>query len=218
MKGPYSSYNPFFLIPFIIWIVAGGIALLLFNKEELFRFFNANHTAALDSLMYYVTRTGEGVFTAVVLLMLFAFRTLRNWWYVIAALGCTVLSALLTQAVKSYVNAPRPLNYFKEASWIHTLPDAPRLFNRSFPSGHACGAFALFCLLSLLLTPRYRAYGIVFFIFALLVGYSRMYLAAHFFSDVYVGSILGTGFTVTLVSVLRYYQPRFFRKEDLSQQ
>lgn len=214
MKGPYSSYNPFFLIPFTIWVVAGGIALLLFNKEELFMFFNTHHTTTLDYLMYYITRMGGGGFAALVLLILFGFRTFRNWWYITAAVSCTALSALLTQAVKSYINAPRPLNYFKEADWIHTLPDLPRLFNRSFPSGHSCGAFALFCLLAMLLTPRYRAYGIMFFVLALLVGYSRMYLAAHFFADVYVGSILGTLFTVTLTSVLRYYQPRFFKQDS----
>jgi len=41
----------------------------------------------------------------------------------------------------------------------------------------------------------------LFFIVALLVGYSRMYVAAHFFADVYVGSIVGVVIT-TLCYVL----------------
>jgi membrane-associated phospholipid phosphatase len=43
--------------------------------------------------------------------------------------------------------------------------------------------------------PDTKKFGALFFVLAMGVGYSRMYLAAHFFSDVYVGSVLGTGIT-----------------------
>jgi membrane-associated phospholipid phosphatase len=72
------------------------------------------------------------------------------------------------------------------------------LLRHSFPSGHTCAAFSLFTFLSLLASARYQPLGLLFFILAALVGYTRMYLAAHFFADVYAGSILGTIGTILL--------------------
>jgi membrane-associated phospholipid phosphatase len=84
---------------------------------------------------------------------------------------------------------------------------------RSFPSGHTCTAFCLFCFLAFILTPRYKWLGLVFFILAMAVGYSRIYLAAHFFLDVYVGSIIGVIFTILVVAIMRQYPHYFYRKQ-----
>jgi len=104
------------------------------------------------------------------------------------------------------------LNYFKEAPWIHTLPEWERLMERSFPSGHTAAAFCLFTFLAFILTPRYKWLGIVFFILAMLVGYSRLYLAAHFFHDVYFGSLFAVLFTILVVAIMRRYPHYFYRR------
>lgn len=214
-KPPYTSSNLWFLIPFGLWVILGGLAQLIFDRQVLFATFNTHHTVQLDVLMVYITRMGEGVFGTIILLLLLFMRSFRNWWYFSAALLCNVLPALLTQAIKSAINAPRPLNYFKEASWIHFVPEWERLMERSFPSGHTCAAFSLFCFLAFILTPRYKWVAILFFALALLVGYSRMYLAAHFFIDVYVGSIIGVVFTILVVSVMRRYPHYFYRRTEV---
>lgn len=212
MDRPYSSYNPFFIIPFILWIIAGGIALAIYDKETLFAAFNTHHSSVGDMLMEYVTFMGEGSFITIVLLLLLGFSRLRNWWYFTTAVIAGVLPSLITQVIKSATKAPRPLKYFNEAPWIHTLPEWPRVMERSFPSGHSCGAFSLFCLLALLLPPKVRPLGLVFFVCALAVAYSRMYLAAHFFEDIYVGSIIGGCFSMFTIAVMKRYQPAFFKK------
>lgn len=208
---PYTSYNKYFLIPFAIWVALGGIAILCFDKEILFATVNTRHTPVMDVLMLYTTAMGEGVFSVIILLLSLGITSLRNWWYFVAAALSNLFPNFITQAVKSSVNAPRPLNYFKDAPWIHTLPEWPRLMDRSFPSGHTTAAFCLFCFLSVLLTPRYRKFGLVFFMLGLAVGYSRMYLAAHFFLDVYAGSIIATVFTLSVVALMNRYQHRFFK-------
>lgn len=215
VKPPYSSYNSYFFIPFVAWVILGGIAQLIFSRQTLFALFNTHHTEVADILMFYTTKMGEGVFGTIILLLLTAFRPFRNWWYFSAALLCNLLPALLTQWIKSAVNAPRPLTYFHEAAWIHTVPEWPRLLQRSFPSGHTCAAFSLFCFLAFILTPRYKWAGALFFALALLVGYTRMYLAAHFFIDVYVGSIIGVVFTILVLSVMRKRPHYFFRKPKM---
>jgi membrane-associated phospholipid phosphatase len=163
--------------------------------------------------MANVTAMGEGPFIAIMLMLLLARPSFRNWWFVITAIFSNAIPAMLTQAVKSTVNAPRPLNYYKEAPWIHVSPDWERFMDRSFPSGHTAGAFCLFCFLAILLPPRYKAWGLLFFVLALAVGYSRMYLAAHFFIDVYVGSIIATVFVVGVVALMNRHQGRFFKDD-----
>lgn len=210
---PYTSFNRWFMIPFILWVLLGGLALLIFDRQFLFAIFNTHHSPWADSLMLFITQWGEGIFGTVVLLLLLALKPFRNWWYFSAAFLCNVLPAVLVQVIKSAVDAPRPLNYFKDAPWIHHLPEWERLMERSFPSGHSCAAFSLFAFLSFILIPRYKWAGIFFFIFGLLVGYSRMYLAAHFFLDVYVGSIIGVLFTIFVVAVMRNKSSFFFSSQ-----
>lgn len=210
-KPPYTSFNNWFLVPFVIWVLTGGLVQILLDRQTLFALFNGRHTPFLDVAMYYGTMMGEGVFSALVLLMLLALPSFRNWWYFAAALLSNVLPALFTQWMKSLVDAPRPLRFFNEATWIHTLPEWPRLMQRSFPSGHTTAAFSLFCFLAMVLTPRYKWAGVLFFCMALFTGITRMYLAAHFFIDVYVGSIIGVLFAILVLVVMQRYPYYFLR-------
>ena len=211
-QKPYTSYNTYFLVPFITWVVVGGVLLLSFDKETLFKAINLNYSSWADVVMLYTTKLGEGIIGTLILLVLFGYKHFRNWWYVVAALACNVLPSFIIQVLKSGVGAPRPLKYFDHAAWIHILPDWHHVTQRSFPSGHTCAAFSLFTFLAFLLPKKYRPYGIILFLIALFVGYSRVYLAAHFFLDVYVGSIIGTLFTMFTFMVMNLYQHKFFRK------
>lgn len=213
LKKPETSYNPYFLIPFCIWLIAGGWLLFSHGDEAVFRFVNLNHSPFLDVLMYRSTLLGEGLVIGIVLLVLLGLPRLRNWWYFTAAILCNVLPSIITQVIKRSVDAPRPLKFFGEAGWVHTLPEWPRLMEHSFPSGHTCGAFGFFTFMALLLPARYRILGLVLFLLALLVAYSRIYLAVHFLADVYVGSIIGTGFTLLVITLMNRYKALFFKKE-----
>ncbi len=61
----------------------------------------------------------------------------------------------------------------------------------SFPSGHST-TFGALCMGLALLFPKYRA---AFFAFAVLGGFSRMMLSAHYLSDVMAGLACGMGFS-----------------------
>lgn len=199
-------------MPFAVWVVAGAILLSAVGNDEIFTFINGAHSPILDTTMYFTTMLGEGVTITAVLLLLLAVASLRNWWYFTAAVLCNVLPSLITQIMKRRIGAPRPLKYFAEAEWVHTLPHWPRHFEHSFPSGHTCGAFAFFAFLSMLLPVRYRHWALVFFILAILTGYSRIYLAVHFFRDVYAGSIIGTVCAVVIIALMNRYAGVFVKK------
>jgi len=57
----------------------------------------------------------------------------------------------------------------------------------SLPSGHASRAF----LSAMILTKFYRKYMVIFFLLAASIGFSRMYLGAHYPLDVIIGAING---------------------------
>ncbi len=200
-----AFYNPWFIIPFLIWAMAGAIMLLIFDRRILFGTVNMHHTDLLDVIMHALTEMGNGVGITVVLLLLLVFKSCRNWWYALAAVMCNVVPALVIQVLKGVFNAPRPFEYYKsDPAWIHfNNAWGEKLLHHSFPSGHSAGIFSLCCFLSLILPPHRSAWGLFLLFFALLVCYTRMYLAAHFFADVYVGSMLGTTTTLFCFALMR---------------
>jgi membrane-associated phospholipid phosphatase len=95
-------------------------------------------------------------------------------------------------------------------------PHWPKLYHNSFPSGHTTGAFCLFCFLSFLLPAGKKWIGLIFFEMAVAVGYSRIYVAAHFYTDVYAGSIIGTVTCVVMFAIMTYFKPRFLQQRTLN--
>lgn len=212
-KKQQIPYNLFFLFPFILWVVAGAVLSVMYSKEELFRMINGNHSGIADSVLYYATTMGEGEIIIPALLLIMILPQFRTWQYFFTALFCNIVPFLIQQSLKSYFAFPRPFAYFHNAYWIHYLYKWPYLSERSFPSGHSTGAFSFFCFVSLLLPPRYNKLGFVFFMLALSVCYSRVYLVAHFFEDVYIGSIIGSVSTVGVFYIMDKYQDFFFKRE-----
>ncbi len=192
----------------------GGILLFNFTPKDLFYAVNSRHNATADIMMFYITELGEGFVIVTVLALLMVLPRFRNWWYFFSALLCNLLPFFIQQSLKSYFDAPRPINYFEHASWIHLDKSWPELLYRSYPSGHTEGAFCFFCFLAILLPKQYRALGIIFFILAMLVAYSRLYLAAHFFADVYVGSIVGAVLCTLIHFVMETFKNRYQMRKN----
>ena len=104
-----------------------------------------------------------------------------------AELGASWLLTLgVTSAVKMAVRRPRPYkSYPSELDCLQPVRDP------SFPSGHTSLCFATATTLSLLYP---KAYVIIpAYLWAAGVGYSRMYIGAHYPTDVVVGAVVGTG-------------------------
>jgi membrane-associated phospholipid phosphatase len=213
LKRLNIPFNPYFFYPFLVWVVVGAVLLMTFDKQQLFTFINSRHNWVTDTLMYRITWMGQGEVIIPVLLLVMAFSAYRNWWYLITAAVCNLGPLIVQRILKIWVDAPRPLNYFNHATWIHYSPDWPELLNFSFPSGHSEGAFSFFGFLALLLPPSYQRYGGLFFVLALSVCYSRVYLAAHFFADIYAGSIIGMVITVAMYVIMNKLKGRFIKEK-----
>ncbi len=84
----------------------------------------------------------------------------------------------------------RPARYFNDLSNLHLLDQVNVRSFGSFPSGHTTTAFTIFFLLIFII--KNKILKSVFLLIALSVAFSRIYLAQHFFIDVYFGSVFGT--------------------------
>ncbi len=109
-------------------------------------------------------------------------------------------SGATVQIIKNTTKCPRPKAFFTNGEIIHYIQGVEIYQTNSFPSGHTASAFALF--LTLTLATKNNFLKLVFFICALLVSYSRVYLAQHFPIDILVGSFLGIVFTLLVFIII----------------
>jgi membrane-associated phospholipid phosphatase len=119
-----------------------------------------------------------------VLLVLAYWRRSKNWMRIFAAmiLACALAGAG-ARVVKIAAGRARP-SVETEAAWKG--PSLSARYN-AFPSGHTAASTAFFATLAL---ACWRI-GVPFLIIPLLIGFSRMYLGAHFLSDVVCASLIG---------------------------
>ncbi|MET6998497.1 phosphatase PAP2 family protein [Chitinophaga defluvii] len=179
--------NAYFFLPFLLWVIAGGILFSKFTKEELFLSVNQAHAPWADVLVTGITYLGDGISFAILLVVLLIMKKFRLFFM---GLATFLLVTVVVQVAKHALNAPRPISYFEDTSIIHTVKWVTVHGSNSFPSGHTAGAFGMFCFLAIIVANK--RLGLLFMALALGAAHSRLYLAQHFYADVYVGSIIGT--------------------------
>ncbi|HVS93629.1 MAG TPA: phosphatase PAP2 family protein [Mucilaginibacter sp.] len=194
------------VVPYLLVLIICLVIKLAFTKSEIYFAVNGLYSPAADFLAPYVTDLGNG-WTAVVIaaiLLLFSYRKA-----LIVASSFVITSLLGAQLVKYIFDAPRPRLYFKDQiKHLRFVKGVEILSYHSFPSGHTITAF----MLAIIFTywSRNKAWGPVFLLVAMLVGYSRMYLSEHFFEDVIGGSVIS--FVMTTVWLWWLDSRRFIQR------
>ena len=153
-----------------------------------------NQSPGARTLMEAVSRYGdwpEHVALGVVMLAIAWSRGNKQWMRIFAAMiiACA-LAGTGARAVKIATGRARP-NVQAEAGW-----NGPRFNARynAFPSGHTAASTAFFATLFF---AGWRI-GAPILLIPMLIAFSRMYVAAHYLSDVVCAALLGllAGFLV----------------------
>ena len=140
----------------------------------------------LDQIMLTASALGTGSAQAAICFLILFYGWLRDRANIrIAAytgLAACIGSVFVVQILKHLWQRPRPLAILFEARAV-----GKALFWNSFPSGHTANALAVAVVLGTFL-PKLR-----FFLFplAVLISISRIYVGAHYPSDVIGGAALG---------------------------
>ncbi|NLR82632.1 membrane-associated phospholipid phosphatase [Chitinophaga polysaccharea] len=193
--------NIYFFLPFLLWLIVGGVMLATYSQRELFLGINGEHSEWADVLVTGLTYLGDGIMFGIVLFLMLVTQRFRLFFIGLAVL---LLVTLIVQVAKHYFNAPRPISYFGDetATLVHTVRWVSVHSSCSFPSGHSAAAFGMFSFLALIWNNKKT--GLLFFIMGICAAYSRIYLAQHFFADVYAGSIVGTLSTVIVYGFFKF--------------
>jgi undecaprenyl-diphosphatase len=151
----------------------------------------------LDEIMMALSGFGDGLprwcVTALVSAYLLATRRYR---WAVALVAAMVASALLAPALKMLFHTPRPSPLYAGVGAF------------SFPSSHATSAAALYIILGFLSAQGlakswgWLAMGLAAATVAS-IGLSRVYLGAHWLSDVLAGVALGSAIAIVAITLAR---------------
>ena len=142
---------------------------------------------ALRSFMRYVSLFGDWpshVAFGLLLLAIAWIRDSKKWTRIfLAMLIAMAIAGVTGHVIKRTVPRPRP-SVHAEMRW-----GGPRFSSKyhSFPSGHVGASTAFFCTLLL----ASRRVGLACLPIPILIGFSRMYIGAHYLSDVVCAAVLG---------------------------
>ena len=152
---------------------------------------------------------GGALLIAVSLALILFPRTRRVGTVMLLALG---VGALITNlGLKPTVCRPRP--YTMEGSIFQelwTLAGQHTESDFSFPSGHTTAATAAMVAI-FLSCPKGKSWPAL--VFALLMGFSRIYLGVHFFSDVLAGFVCGTVGAIAAYFIVKIIPQKYFTYE-----
>jgi undecaprenyl-diphosphatase len=174
------------------WIIAGliaaaVIAIAFWLDEPVRQFLLQHRSRGLYLVMQFVSKFGdwpEHLALGLVLLAIAWWRGSKQWLRVfVAMLIALALAGLVARVIKIGTGRARP-SVKTEETW-----NGPRLSSKfhAFPSGHVAAAAGFFGVLLF----RKRLIGLACLAIPIVIAFSRMYVAAHYLSDVVCAFALG---------------------------
>jgi membrane-associated phospholipid phosphatase len=178
--------NRSFFIGFFLFVILCCYILLFYSKADGFFLLNPYHSGFADFIFIYFTYLGDGFFCIAIGVFLFFFK---KRFLSLMVLSSYAVSGIIAQLLKYYIIEARPAVFLKDTSYKYFIENVTLHNLHAFPSGHSASAFAMAAALSFAVINK--KYPLFFLATAILVGYSRIYLAQHFLDDVFAGAIIG---------------------------
>ena len=175
----------YWLIGIVIAAAAAGVAF--YFDEAVWTFLRQHQNRGMYNFMRNVSRFGDWpshIALGLLLLGIAWIRGSRKWSHVfLAMLLAMALAGVAGHVIKRTIPRARP-SVHSDTRW-----GGPRFSSKyhSFPSGHVGASTAFFCVLIM----ARRRVGLACLPVPILIGFSRMYIGAHYLSDVVCAAVLG---------------------------
>ena len=170
-----------------IAIAAMAIGAAFYLDDTVWHFILQHQNRAVRSFMQNVSRFGDWpshVVLGVFLLGIAWWRGSKRWARIfLSMLVAMAIAGMTGHVIKRAVPRARP-SVKSELRW-----GGPRFSTKyhSFPSGHVAASTAFF---GVLIFAR-RRIGLACLPIPILIGFSRMYIGAHYLSDIVCAAVLG---------------------------
>ena len=146
----------------------------------------------LSSILKVVTHLGGVAFIVLLGVLCFMFCKKNRWFITFALVGCTVIN----QTIKHIVRRPRPnvLRLVSESGY-------------SFPSGHSMISVAFYGLVIYFvyknINNKYLKWALISLLSLLIltIGFSRIYVGVHYFTDVVGGFFLALAYLIVYIYI-----------------
>lgn len=207
------------------WLVSGIIGLLLFIGLAISVSIQSNWLIAIDlklqtlisslvnpgltKFFSLISITGSPVFVIGAATCLMLFFTYRRDIYSASFLGLALIGGdALAFIAKEVIQRPRPTQRLVPESGF------------SFPSGHAIGSTILVIMIFIIIIPKIKSQGLklitqsLAIIWLIIIIFSRVYLRAHFPSDIVGALILGVSWVSLLQFVYLNCSPLLLSKKE----
>jgi len=174
---------------------------------SMYRWMDDIRTPPLTALFRFLNVAGGGLVTIPLRASVSVYLLIRRWWRKAAAFMLTwALSEVALTYLKAYYHRGRP-------------PD-PLVITKgySFPSGHAVAgaAVAVGIVLAFFPAGERRKWEWAAAAFAFVMAFSRVYLNAHWFSDVVAGVLLGSGIAIACAVLVTEIRDVALRRAGVS--
>lgn len=164
-----------------------------------------HRTGWLTDVMRFVTTLGSARVATLLLVLAVLVLPRRGYRWSTAAMVCVAAggTSVLVDAIKLLVTRTRP-------AIADLLTAAP---GYAFPSGHSAQAAASYGIIAYLIAGRLPRWGqrvgvwAVAVLTAMFVGFSRLYLGAHWLTDVLGGFALAATWTALVITTFRLLLP-----------
>ncbi len=144
--------------------------------------FRLNRKNILSSILYYITKTGDGYLYPIVFLLARFITPQSSSSLTKAGLLAFGIELPIYRILKNGIKRYRPFEVLEGIQ--HLIVPSDRF---SFPSGHTSAA----TLMAILFSFFFPILTAPLFLWALSVGVSRIFMGVHYPLDVLAGSVLG---------------------------
>lgn len=190
-----------------------SILILVTEKGVTELAINSGFNKSLGQFFRYATHFGDGVVYA----LLIAIFLLTKYYNALLLFFVSIVQTILAQGFKKIIfpDSPRPSVWFEnQEGVVLQFAEGVKIHSaHSFPSGHTATAFAI----AIMLTYFFRkpVYAYLFFLLAVIAGFSRVYLMQHFFEDVLAGAVVGIFSALVVIFLVRKFLPEWESRKGL---
>jgi undecaprenyl-diphosphatase len=157
---------------------------------QAFLWLNSFHTDSIDPIMAWITAKNSWIPMYAIIIGILFWRYKKNsiGMLLMIILSVIISDQLCSSILKPLIHRLRPCHEPSLQNLVHIVGNCGGQFG--FCSSHAANSFSLAMSLFLLVGKKYRFIKL-FFIWAIIVSYSRIYVGVHYPLDVLAGAGIG---------------------------